>query len=449
MTHRFEARCRVAIAGCAQSPIERHSDLSLGVLAIETVKRAVADAGLTLADVDGFTTGALLPTAGAHAAVDGISIVTSNWLAEKLGINPRFASGFQGYGQLAGGVMLAVNALATGAADCVVFHRALHNPKKGRYHGNTMAEARGPMQWTAPQGYFGPLSMIGLPYNEYLQRYGASREAMAHVLVEARAAGARIPWSYWAGKPITLDDYLSARVLVDPICMLDCDIPVDGVAAFVLTRADRARDLPNPPVYVAGYAQGAVRRQRLPLHWPLDDIMEAGFEIARRLEQASRPVAGRHRRPAALRRLLAVHLLLARSARHVSGRRGASLRRGRRHPHGRRSAGALGRRRTRQRPHARRAADARVLPAALRPRRGAPAPLRERRARVPLVAALRRRDPVHVRAALTARVPGARPAIRPGNRRLRCCSRADPVESRLRLPARSFHPRNFGLEWGP
>lgn len=287
MSARFEARSKVVIAGYAQSPIERHSDKPLGTIALETTLRAIADAGLEKDDIDGFTTGSLLPTAGAHASVDGISIVTSNWLAEKLGINPRFASGFQGFGQLAGGVMLAVNAIAAGAADAVVFHRALHNPKKGRYHGAAMTEAHGAMQWIAPQGYFGPLAMIGLPYNEYLQRYGASREAMAAVLVEARANGARIPWSFWRDKPLSTEEYLASRVLVDPICMLDCDIPVDGVAAFVLTRADRARDLPNKPVYVAGYAQGAVRRPRLPLHWPLDDIMEAGFEVARRLEESS------------------------------------------------------------------------------------------------------------------------------------------------------------------
>ena len=57
------------------------------------------------------------------------------------------------------------------------------------------------MQWTAPQGFFGPLAMIALPYNEYLQRYGATRDAMAAVLVEARKNGARIPWSYWHDQP--------------------------------------------------------------------------------------------------------------------------------------------------------------------------------------------------------------------------------------------------------
>jgi len=287
MSPRFTARNRVAIAGYAQSPIVRHAERPLGAIAVDTARSAIADAGLTVADVDGFTTGALLPTAGGHASVDGVSVVTSNWLAEALGVNPRFAAGFQGYGQIPGSVTLAVNAVASGAAEVVVLHRALHNPPRGRYHTNPMTHAAGSAQWTAPQGFWGPLSMIALPYNEYFQRYGASRDAMARVVVEARANGARIPWSYWHERPLTVDDYLDARVLSDPICMFDCDIPVDGVAAFVFTTAERARDLPHPPVYVAGYAQGHPHRNRLPLHWPLDDIMDVAAETCARLWEHS------------------------------------------------------------------------------------------------------------------------------------------------------------------
>ena len=139
-----------------------------------------------------------------------------------------------------------------------------------------MTEAGGSQQWTVPQGYFGPSSMIAMLYNEYLQRYGATREAMAKLMVEARRTGSEIPWSYWYGKPLTEEEYLSAPMINDPICRFDCDIPVDGVATFMLTTQERARDLPNKPVYVAGYAIGAPTRARLPLHWPLDDIMEVG-----------------------------------------------------------------------------------------------------------------------------------------------------------------------------
>jgi acetyl-CoA acetyltransferase len=279
---RFEAAGRVAIVGYAQSEVRRHAPTSLGVMAVETAREAIADAGLRVEQVDGFVGATLFPTAGAHAVEDGVSIVSPNWLAQRLGANPRYAAGFDGIGQLTGSVTLAVNAVASGAADYVVLHRALHNPA-GKYHANPMREASGPQQWTAPQGFFGPLAMIALPYNEYLQRYGARRESMAAVAVEARKNGARIPWSFWRGRPLGADEYLAAPTLFDPVCRLDCDIPVDGVAVFVLTSADRARDLPHRPVYVAGYASGAPTRRRLPLHWPLDDIATGGAETARRL----------------------------------------------------------------------------------------------------------------------------------------------------------------------
>jgi len=172
--------------------------------------------------------------------------------------------------------------VVSGAADYVLVHRALHNPP-GAYHANPTAEARGDQQWTVPQGFFGPLATVALTYTEYVQRYGATREEMAAVVVEARKNGARNPWSHWYGRPLGAEEYLAEPMINDPICRLDCDIPVDGVACFVFTSATRARDHPHRPVYVAGYAAGAPVRHRLPLHWPLDDVMEVGRQTARRL----------------------------------------------------------------------------------------------------------------------------------------------------------------------
>lgn len=286
MSERLTASNRVAIVGYAQSPVVKHATKSLGALTVDTARAAIRDAGLSEGVVDGFVTGSLFPTAGSHAAEDGVSLVSANWLAQRLGANPRYAAGFQGFGQIPGAVSLAVNAIASGAADYVLMHRALHNPR-GTYHGNVMQDVGGAQQWTAPQGYFGPISMIALPYNEYLQRYGGRREAMAAVLVEARKNGARIPWSYWYDQPLSREEYLSAPMVSDPICRYDCDIPVDGTAAFVFTSADRARDLPHRPVYVSGYATGSPTTNRLPLHWPLDDIMGVGAETARRLWSSS------------------------------------------------------------------------------------------------------------------------------------------------------------------
>ena len=89
-----------------------------------------------------FRHGKSFPDGGSHAAEDGVSIVSANWLAERLGVNPRYAAGFQGIGQIPGSVAMAVNAVASGAADYVLLHRALHNPP-GSYHDNPMREARG------------------------------------------------------------------------------------------------------------------------------------------------------------------------------------------------------------------------------------------------------------------------------------------------------------------
>jgi acetyl-CoA acetyltransferase len=282
MSGRFAAANKVAIVGYAHSEVRRHGDKPLGVLAADTARAAIVDAGLRVEQVDGFVSSSMLPSAGGQGGEDGVSVVTSAWLAEHLGADPNYVAGFDGIGQITGSVAIAVNALASGAADYVLFHRALHNPA-GRYHANPMREVRGAMQWTAPQGFFGPLAMIALPFNEYLQRYGARRESMAAVAVEARKNGSRLPWSFWHDRPLDAAEYLSAPMLFDPVCRYDCDIPVDGVAAFIFTSADRARDLPHRPVYVAGYASGAPTRRRLPLHWPLDDIVEGGAGTVRRL----------------------------------------------------------------------------------------------------------------------------------------------------------------------
>ncbi|MDH6246485.1 thiolase family protein [Mycobacterium sp. OTB74] len=272
---------RAAVIGYAHSAVRR-GGVALGSLAVQTARTAIADAGLRVDQIDGFVGSALLPTAGAHAIVDGLSTVSSAWLAQHLGADPRYVAGFDGIGQLVGSVAMAVNAIGAGAANYVVVHRALHNPA-GTYHGNPMHQARGHQQWTAPQGFFGPLAMIALPYTEYLQRYGAQRESMAAVVVEARKNGATIPWSYWYGKPLSAQDYLSADPLFDPVCRYDCDIPVDGVATFVLTSPQRAADGPHRPVYVAGYANSAPPRGRMPQHWPLDDIMAGGAQTVKRL----------------------------------------------------------------------------------------------------------------------------------------------------------------------
>jgi acetyl-CoA acetyltransferase len=181
---------------------------------------------------------------------------------------------------------MAVEAINSGSVNYALVHRALYNPR-GRYHQRDAHRPRGSEQWTVPQGYFGPIASIALPYNEYMQRYGCTRETTAMVVSESRKNGARIPWSYWYERPLTIDEYLAEPLIHDPMCRLDCDIPVDGATVFILTSSERARDLPHRPVLVSGYALNTPPRWRMQGHWPLEDIMAVGTESGRRIWQAS------------------------------------------------------------------------------------------------------------------------------------------------------------------
>ena len=168
--------------------------------------------------------------------------------------------------------------------------------------------------------------MIGMAANEYLQRYGATREALAAVVVEARKNGARIPWSYWHDRPLTFDEYLAAPMISDPICRFDCDIPVDGVATFVLTTAERARDLPHRPCTSPATRAGAPTQAGCPVHWPLDDILRRRARGGPAAVGQRRGGPGRGRPAAALRRVLALRVVLARGARVLSRRRSPPVR---------------------------------------------------------------------------------------------------------------------------
>jgi len=281
MTAGSELRNKVAIVGFANSRIVRRTEEPLGITTMKTALDAIADAGLKVEDIDGYVSSSFFPSAGGHASIDGISVVSSDWLSQRMGGKPAYVSGYKGLGQISGSFEIALNAIASGAAKYVLFHRALHNPA-GKYSNNPMTHAEGNWQWLAPHGFMGGLPAMALVYNEYCQRYGATREAMATLVCEARKNGARIPWSYWYGKPLSVEQYLAEPMVYDPMTRLDCDIPVQGAGVFILTGAERAKDMPNKPVYISGYAN-AYPRPGLPVHWTLDEIMEGGRTINERI----------------------------------------------------------------------------------------------------------------------------------------------------------------------
>src|SRR5262249_20223719 len=133
-----------------------------------------------------------------------------------------------------------------------------------------------------PWGFGQTVVNFALPYSRYMGRYGATREHLATFVVRNRANAAMNPDAVFYDKPITRDDYLSGRIIADPLTMLDCDMPVDGAGAMILTTAERARDLQQKPAYVTGAASLGIPL-RPSLVMTLEDFRDSGGQMARAL----------------------------------------------------------------------------------------------------------------------------------------------------------------------
>jgi acetyl-CoA acetyltransferase len=249
----WENRCKVAASGVGFSKVSRLADVPLAAHALAAVKEAVTDSGLQLSDIDGLATYPELPATG-HAEVDGISIVSVNCMMAMLKL-PHLSWHIQvGTTNIGGAVQQAVNALLAGVCKYAVLWRAMHNPR-GTYQNLPGATAQGAAQFTAPYGFGGPGQGMAVAYTRWLERHNQNREKMATLAVTQRRHAQHNPHAYFYGTELTREDYLASRMVAYPFCLFDCDIPVQGAVAIVLTTADRARDLKPQPAYLAGYGQ--------------------------------------------------------------------------------------------------------------------------------------------------------------------------------------------------
>ena len=248
----WDNRCKIAVSGVGFSKATRTAERPLAAHALDAVKAAVADSGLKMSDIDGLATYPELPATG-HAEVDGISIVSVNCMMAMLKL-PHLTWHIQtGSVNIGGAVQQAVNALLAGACKYAVVWRAMHNPK-GTYQNLPGTYAPGALQFTAPYGFGGPGQHMAVAYTRYLEKNNQSRDKMVTLAITQRKHGLKNPHSYFK-EPLTAEDYFSSRMVAHPFCLYDCDIPVQGAVAIVLTAADRARDLKPTPAYLAGYGQ--------------------------------------------------------------------------------------------------------------------------------------------------------------------------------------------------
>ncbi|MGW0177552.1 thiolase C-terminal domain-containing protein [Rhodococcus sp. NPDC003322] len=279
-------RDKVAIAGIGYTELVRRNPRSLADLTVEATDLALADAGLGRSDIDGLATTPTMPVYGGEKGnQDGVDVVTPGFLAQALGIRDAITWLGNTTPMVTHAAIDAINALVAGACTHVVLYRALHMPV-GRYSNYTATHAAGKDQFFAPYGFSMPAGWAATVARRYLDLSGATRESLANFIVDNRENAHRNPNAFFRGKTLTKDEYLASRMIADPITMLDCDLPVDGAVAIVLTRTERARELRNPPALITGYAaSNHVGATGVPM--ALEDILDGSARTGERLWAAA------------------------------------------------------------------------------------------------------------------------------------------------------------------
>lgn len=244
MRHGFPSG-RTAIVGAATFGIGRCPGVSAVDMAARAAMLALADAGLSLVDVDA------LYTSAPYEALGGME------LSEYLGLTPKVVdcnrtggSAFEVY------VQQAALALEAGLIDCALIAYG-SNPASNPPPGVGMTRQS---PWEAPYRPVAPISSYALAASRHMHLYGTTRAQLAEVAVAARRWAQLNPEAA-VRDPLTIDEVLSARMISDPLTARDCCLFNDGAAAVVMVRADRAKDCARRPIPVLGAAHAVTHRE--------------------------------------------------------------------------------------------------------------------------------------------------------------------------------------------
>jgi acetyl-CoA acetyltransferase/uncharacterized OB-fold protein len=237
-SERFEHRS--ALTGIGMSEVGRRLLRPAASLAVEAALAAVADAGLELSDIDGLSTypGGL----GMGMSEGGIPA-----LEEALRIRPTWFNGGMEIPGQGGAVIAAMLAVSAGLCRHVLCVRTVWEAsfaallKTGRAQPMGGGRASGDQQWRVPYGAVSAATFIGMIAAQYLDRFGADREVLGRIAVNARAGAARNPGAVYRD-PMSMDDYYGARMVSTPFGLYDCDVPCDGAVAIVVSAVDTAGD---------------------------------------------------------------------------------------------------------------------------------------------------------------------------------------------------------------
>jgi acetyl-CoA acetyltransferase/uncharacterized OB-fold protein len=246
---------KAALTGIGMSRIGRRLMARPLSLTVEACEAAIADAGLTFADIDG------LSTYPGPLDVAGMGEGGVTALEAALGIRPTWHNGTMETFGPGGSVISAMLAIASGLARHVLCFRTLWEAtyselmKQGKI-SPSMGRMSG---WQMPFGATSAAHTLAMNAQRHFHRYGTTKETLGWIALNQRANAELNPTAIYR-TPMTMDDYLGARPITTPFGLYDCDVPCDGAVAVIVSAADAARDLAKPPVYVEAVGTQIIER---------------------------------------------------------------------------------------------------------------------------------------------------------------------------------------------
>jgi acetyl-CoA acetyltransferase len=238
---------KTAIAGIGWSTFSRNSGTTVMNLAAQASLNAIADAGLTVKDIDGIVTYFWRPDQpGPREVADALGMEQCN---------------YESFAQLGGGwacaaVMQAAQAVFAGVCKNVLVFRAMNGRSERRPTRRAAGDAGGADQFLAPYGVMHAAASFGHHATAHMARFGTTTLDFAHLAVTQRKH-AMLNEKAIMRTPMTIEDHQSSRWVVYPFRLLDCCLDSDNAVAMVVTSDERARDLKQAPVYIMSMMGGS------------------------------------------------------------------------------------------------------------------------------------------------------------------------------------------------
>ena len=260
------SRNPVYVAGVAETPLGKvpgHSELSMVAVA---AREALAEAGMTLSDVDGIFVNYM----GEEGSVQ---------VGEYLGIQPRYADSTDlGGAAFEAHVHHAMTAIASGRCEvALVAYASRQRSKRNRSRILPLDEDNIIAQFEAPYAIPVPIGHYALLAARHMHQFGTTSEQLAEVAVAARS-WAQLNPKAWSRDPLTVEEVLASPMMSDPIHLLDCCLVTDGGGALILTNQERARDAAKKAIRVLGAGESHT-------HWhigQMPDMTETAARLAGR-----------------------------------------------------------------------------------------------------------------------------------------------------------------------